>query len=535
MGTNEDVFWKQVETAPLSAHVPKGPVVLRSEVDISESVKVPPNSVLRISIERNDFSHSFVNYLSRFGPITDWEEWTDDILANLVHIVRLTSVEILDNKDDTKGGRKANFSAWLRYFYKDIKPQKPSERGNPSGEENGPEFDSPHCLAAYLGAFGEGRQRQRLLGRMGRPSQRGKSPFQSSKSNDGAFQVNVAEVSPRQTLSSMPKPLKKKAKAKAKCTKVFSEAIVLEAKGAQEARDVPSGPSVPETVPSETQARVGDSAEGLAHDIKKGDLLSSYPIANLNDTLVRELQSSWTMAEDDDGLHNLIPDVLKTMGLSNDTTEPSVTADMNLVEELDATLEPLISKILLYSIPLPFLKRGGVPESGSGILEPMPSCVEWNGVLVVPQYVNLLGRALGRHLSIFAKFTRRAMIVRTSCFELLGNILLSLSSLEAKDISLDFLADLSGTVEVLERDALTLSWLRNHLVRLGHVPRHIAYIRELHQLESEHAKLCEQVTSFKRRITELKTSCDMGGVELGLGEEGLRRSTLLDIVYFHFL
>ncbi|KAA8538918.1 hypothetical protein F0562_025610 [Nyssa sinensis] len=101
---------------------------------------------------------------------------------------------------------------------------------------------------------------------------------------------------------------------------------------------------------------------------------------------------------------------------------------------------------------------------------------------------------------------------------------------EAKDVSLDFLADLSETVEVLELDGLALSWLRDHLVRLSHIPRHIACVGEIHQLESDQAKLYEQVTSLECRIGELKASCDAGGVELGLGEEGLRHSALLDLV-----
>ncbi|KAA8524180.1 hypothetical protein F0562_010389 [Nyssa sinensis] len=45
------------------------------------------------------------------------------------------------------------------------------------------------------------------------------------------------------------------------------------------------------------------------------------------------------MTEDEIALHNLIPDVLKTLDLSNEITEPNVTTNMNLVEDLDVTLE----------------------------------------------------------------------------------------------------------------------------------------------------------------------------------------------------
>ncbi|KAA8518031.1 hypothetical protein F0562_015505 [Nyssa sinensis] len=52
----------------------------------------------------------------------------------------------------------------------------------------------------------------------------------------------------------------------------------------------------------------------------------------------------------------------------------------------------------------------------------------------------------------------------------------------------------------------------------------------VYELESEHAKLCEQVNSFVHRILELKASSDMGGMELVLGKEGLLLFALLDLV-----
>ncbi|KAA8546223.1 hypothetical protein F0562_003038 [Nyssa sinensis] len=45
------------------------------------------------------------------------------------------------------------------------------------------------------------------------------------------------------------------------------------------------------------------------------------------------------MAKDDDVLRTLVPNVLRTLGLSDDIPKPSVTTDMNLVKELDVTLE----------------------------------------------------------------------------------------------------------------------------------------------------------------------------------------------------
>ncbi|KAA8529959.1 hypothetical protein F0562_034437 [Nyssa sinensis] len=91
-------------------------------------------------------------------------------------------------------------------------------------------------------------------------------------------------------------------------------------------------------------------------------------------------------------------------------------------------------------------------------------------------------------------------------------------------------ADLSETIEVLNEMASFFLSFEDHLVRLGHIPHHIACVGELHQLESEHAKLYEQVTFLERRIAKLKVSCDTRGVELGFGVEGLRRSALIDSV-----
>ncbi|KAA8521994.1 hypothetical protein F0562_012692 [Nyssa sinensis] len=113
--------------------------------------------------------------------------------------------------------------------------------------------------------------------------------------------------------------------------------VVPEAKGAQEA--VLSSPSVPKTMPFGPQAGVSDSTEGLVRDIGEANLPSSSPIANPSNAPMKEPQFSQTMAEDDNTLHNLIPDILKTLGLSDDITEPSISTDMNLVEELDTTLE----------------------------------------------------------------------------------------------------------------------------------------------------------------------------------------------------
>ncbi|KAA8538919.1 hypothetical protein F0562_025611 [Nyssa sinensis] len=101
------------------------------------------------------------------------------------------------------------------------------------------------------------------------------SRVQSSKSNKGAPQVDVAEAYPRKRRlpSSTPKPPRKKAKAKR--AEVPPKIVIPEAEG------------VLETVPSEPQAGVGDSIEGLADDIEEGNLPSSSPIAHPSDAPAR--------------------------------------------------------------------------------------------------------------------------------------------------------------------------------------------------------------------------------------------------------
>ncbi|KAA8514718.1 hypothetical protein F0562_017897 [Nyssa sinensis] len=155
------------------------------------------------------------------------------------------------------------------------------------------------------------------------------------------------------------------------------------------------------------------------------------------------------MAEDNDALHNLILNVLRTIGLSDDITKPSGTTDKNLVEELDETLE--VDQELGESS---FTQDS--PNRGEHI-DVRKKFVQEGRVgptISDTEYVDLLGRALDRHPSIFANFRRRAIRVRTSSFELVGDILLSLSSIKVKDISLDFLADLSETFKVLKQDGL---------------------------------------------------------------------------------
>ncbi|KAA8538817.1 hypothetical protein F0562_025510 [Nyssa sinensis] len=97
MGTNADVFWKQVEAASLLATILEGPTILRSEVDLLEGVKVSSDSVLRLAVEYGDFPQSFVNYSFSSSLLTDWEEWIDDIRANPAHVALLTSAEVLDS------------------------------------------------------------------------------------------------------------------------------------------------------------------------------------------------------------------------------------------------------------------------------------------------------------------------------------------------------------------------------------------------------------------------------------------------------
>ncbi|KAA8537169.1 hypothetical protein F0562_029606 [Nyssa sinensis] len=216
--------------------------ILSCEVDLSEGLKVSPDSILRLTVECRELPHSFVNYPSNSDPLTDWEEWTDDILVDPAYVSLLTSAEVLDSvrifcelgcknelgslgtliyqwststhtfitssgeftptledvvvllrlpllgsgtssslelnekesdacnflisslpksvnnlntwqKEDVSGGRKESFSAWLRYFYKGIKPQKVSQRGNPREEENGLGLNNPYRLMAYLACW----------------------------------------------------------------------------------------------------------------------------------------------------------------------------------------------------------------------------------------------------------------------------------------------------------------------------------------------------------------------------------------------
>ncbi|KAA8514719.1 hypothetical protein F0562_017898 [Nyssa sinensis] len=87
------------------------------------------------------------------------------------------------------------------------------------------------------------------------------SQVQSSKSNEGAFEADVVEASPRKRRphSSIPKPPRKKAKAKP--MEVLPELVILKVEGAQEARVIPFGPSIQEANPFEPQAGIGDNAE----------------------------------------------------------------------------------------------------------------------------------------------------------------------------------------------------------------------------------------------------------------------------------
>ncbi|KAA8518029.1 hypothetical protein F0562_015490 [Nyssa sinensis] len=258
----------------------------------------------------------------------------------------------------------------------------------------------------------------------------------------------------RRPPSSTPKPPRKKNKAKR--AEVLLETVVLMAEGTQVVKAIPSGSYVPKMVLSKPQAR--------------------------------------TMIEDEDTLHNLRRDILKTLGLLEEITKPSVTIDINLVEELDTTLE-VDQKLGRFSFTQDapdkkehvyareeFIQDGRVglttSDTEAGPSQASPSCMH--------------------DLDPFAPFVHKVH--------------------ESK------------TVEVLEFDGLAVSWLRYHLVHLGHVRRQIVWFGEPHQLESKHAKLYKQVTSFVGMIVELKASRNAGGVKLGLGEEGLRRSTLLDLV-----
>ncbi|KAA8544518.1 hypothetical protein F0562_022530 [Nyssa sinensis] len=135
----------------------------------------------------------------------------------------------------------------------------------------------------------------------------------------------------------MPKPPRKKTEDK-HVEVVLPKLDVLEVEGAQEIRVVPSGLAVQEAAPSEPYDRVSSNAKVLAQDTRKDGMCPS-PIANSSDAPVRESQSSQIIVEDDNAMHNLILDVLRTLGLSNDILEPSVTTDMNFVEELNDTLE----------------------------------------------------------------------------------------------------------------------------------------------------------------------------------------------------
>ncbi|KAA8518305.1 hypothetical protein F0562_015812 [Nyssa sinensis] len=154
----------------------------------------------------------------------------------------------------------------------------------------------------------------------------------------------------RRPPSSTPKPPKKKAKAR--CGEVIVPKLDIskikgtqetrgakETGGTKETRAIPSGFSIQKVITSEPQEEIGDNVENLALDTRDEGLPPSSLIANPKNVPVREFEFSQTMDEDDDALRTLVPDVLRTLGLSDNIFEPSVTTDMNLVEELDATLE----------------------------------------------------------------------------------------------------------------------------------------------------------------------------------------------------
>ncbi|KAA8518306.1 hypothetical protein F0562_015811 [Nyssa sinensis] len=279
------------------------------------------------------------------------------------------------------------------------------------------------------------------------------SHIQSSKPIEGAYQANVIEASPlkRRPLSSTPKPPKKMAKAR--CGEVIVPNLdISKIEGVQETRDTRD--------------------EGLP---------PSSLIANPKNVPVREFESSQTMDEDDDALRTLVPVKISrpdTFGVVTSHSHAPIDPQPSSLRIHDsdpfAPFVEVVHKVphfanYKYGGPLSprslvqhfshVQQKEGIPESRSGVLEAMPSRVEWNEVLAFLQYVDLLNRTLERHLFLFTNFIRVAMRVRNSCFELLEDVLLSLSTYDVGDVSLDFLIDLMEIVEVFEGDGLVLAWI----------------------------------------------------------------------------
>ncbi|KAA8541487.1 hypothetical protein F0562_025450 [Nyssa sinensis] len=72
---------------------------------------------------------------------------------------------------------------------------------------------------------------------------------------------------------------------------------------------------------------------------KGNEPLYPPPPPLLVDPLMGLSDQAKAMTEEDDILLTMVLDLLRTLGLSNDIPKPSVTTYMNLVKELDVTLE----------------------------------------------------------------------------------------------------------------------------------------------------------------------------------------------------
>ncbi|KAA8539133.1 hypothetical protein F0562_025825 [Nyssa sinensis] len=74
LGVKDHIFWSGVEEFTSEGELSEEPLFLCSEAELEESTVVPPESVIRLVVERGDVPYSFMHYPSCFGLTTDWEE-----------------------------------------------------------------------------------------------------------------------------------------------------------------------------------------------------------------------------------------------------------------------------------------------------------------------------------------------------------------------------------------------------------------------------------------------------------------------------
>ncbi|KAA8519417.1 hypothetical protein F0562_013708 [Nyssa sinensis] len=69
MGSSKETFWLKEEVFPVVAKGLNVTLSLRSEASLEDAADIPPESILRLAVEIRDFPHSFVGFLSTFGPM----------------------------------------------------------------------------------------------------------------------------------------------------------------------------------------------------------------------------------------------------------------------------------------------------------------------------------------------------------------------------------------------------------------------------------------------------------------------------------